>query len=216
MLFFMHIELAKAIYQEIFASYDTGIEEQLFIYGNIKPDLMFVGEKSPHTSSHTMDKVKEKASLIISEDMSNESKSILYGEICHLICDYFCLYHADEKKYTKHLKHFFYEVIQYLKFSYKKLLGKNDLGDFLAVANELLEENKWENRVLQKYTGLLNSEKLVDIIIQNQQSHLYHHGNDLNIAFLNACCVCRYILAEAQSVQSPDIEAIPVFWSSAV
>lgn len=119
MFFFTHLFIAKVLHRHLCDRLE--LNQQEFLYGNIKPDL-----PSPTRIHHTLENclytVCEYSNELMEADLSTEEFAIRLGEVCHYVSDFFCYYHLNEKIHNKNLRHFFYEIrlhIELYRLHYK-------------------------------------------------------------------------------------------------
>lgn len=108
MHFLTHVSIANTLYKKYSTVFP--IAKHHFIYGNIKPDLMYNGLAIPHTLENTIYKACSLYEEIINQTLDLYTFSVRLGEICHYLCDYFCFYHISESDYRKYADHFIYEI----------------------------------------------------------------------------------------------------------
>ncbi len=112
MYFFTHLLISKVLYRHFEG--EISLDRRAFAYGNIKPDL-----PSPERIHHTLDQcihtVCEKSSKLMENEVTLEDFSVILGEVCHYVCDFFCYYHLSEKMHNRKLRHCFYEIALHLE-----------------------------------------------------------------------------------------------------
>ncbi len=145
MYFFTHLLISKVLYRHFEG--EISLDRRAFAYGNIKPDL-----PSPERMHHTLDKyihtVCEKSKKLMEEEVSLEDFSVILGEICHYVCDFFCYYHLSEKVHNRKLRHCFYEISLHLEMHRLRMLkgwkaqSKNldPRKDIRSIVDELRKE----------------------------------------------------------------------------
>lgn len=171
MNFFTHISMGKSIYKHLCKEFP--LIENAFIYGNIKPDLEHL---SPHLYQTHNYYVMEQIKKLSNFEGTLQEFSTSLGEICHYICDFFCIYHQDESRYHKLHKHFLYEMKTHYTFYLYKWQHRThkiecDLDDFdrtLALIRiQYLNEDQNANTDL--YFAMETAYKLIyEICISNK------------------------------------------------
>lgn len=108
MNFVTHLMMADALYGELSEVID--LDRESFIYGNVKPDCTPIVLFKPHILSIHSEGVLALSEQLIEEDFSRDAFSLDLGILCHFLSDFFCLYHAKEEKFNRHLAHGIYEI----------------------------------------------------------------------------------------------------------
>lgn len=121
MFFFTHLKISKMIYGHL--GTEMCLDKKAFMYGNIKPDLTPDLMNCPHTYANYFDIMCGHIEKIVNDRLDIYNFSVELGQICHYICDFFCLYHLDERIWSKKKDHFLYEVSLHIKL----LLNKSKL-----------------------------------------------------------------------------------------
>ena len=171
MYFFTHLFIAKALHQQLIGEIE--LDQQAFSYGNIKPDL-----PSPARVHHTMENclptVLELANYLMAEEVQLEEFSVILGEICHYVSDFFCYYHLNEELHNKKLKHVLYEF---------KL-------------HHELYRLRFTRKITMKTTGL-DPQENIEAIIKNMREDYFSQPltlkRDLDYAFMTAALICKAI-----------------------
>jgi len=144
MYFFTHLIISKVLYQHF--STELELDKQAFAYGNIKPDL-----PSSHRNHHTLENclftVCDYSNILINDKKSTKNQSILLGEICHYVCDFFCYYHINEEIHNKKLHHFLYELnlhhkLLQIRFMRKLKIFPSEMEPIKGMHSIILEMRK--------------------------------------------------------------------------
>lgn len=105
-----HLLMSRVLFKYCSKKLDTKLNKFNFLYGNIKPDFTSGKSNYHHCMDESMDVVCDYCSQLINTKMSIKTYSLTLGIVCHLICDYFCLYHTKEYRDKSLFEHFMYEV----------------------------------------------------------------------------------------------------------
>ena len=108
MNFVTHIAMSEILYKRLSAKME--LDKGAFTYGNVKPDLSKKILKHPHTLENFLPFVCNTSEELIKNLVSLSEFSFKLGEICHYICDFFCLYHTEDEIFHRLKEHFFYEL----------------------------------------------------------------------------------------------------------
>lgn len=103
-----HLLMADVIYEELSDVID--LDRKSFVYGNVKPDRNPIVLIKPHILSIHFENVLTLSERLKEEDFSREAFSEELGVLCHYLSDFFCLYHAEEERFSHHLHHGIYEI----------------------------------------------------------------------------------------------------------
>lgn len=175
MNFFTHIAMGKSLYKKLKHAFP--LMESAFIYGNIKPDLEHL---VPHLYQTHHDYVMAQVAELQNFEGTLERFSETLGEVCHYVCDFFCLYHRDTHYYHRYLKHFIYEAKTHVAFVLRKWQHKVDhipcdLGDFeqslMHIRTHYLESAQGVNNDL--YYAMETAYKLIYEICLCNQSRFF-------------------------------------------
>lgn len=113
MFFFSHLYISKALYRYFAGGFE--LNQRAFAYGNIKPDL-----PSKYHCHHTLENclftAYHMSNRLLDEETDKNERSVILGEICHYVCDFFCYCHLNEELHNKKLKHLIYEVKLHFMF----------------------------------------------------------------------------------------------------
>lgn len=175
MNFFTHIAMGKSLYKKLKQAFP--IVESAFIYGNIKPDLEHL---VPHLYQTHQDYLMAQVAELQNFEGTLEHFSETLGEVCHYICDFFCLYHRDTQFYHRYLNHFIYEAKTHVAFILKRWRYKDeripfDLDDFkkslIHIRTQYLESTQGVNNDL--YYAMETAYKLIYGICLCNQSRFF-------------------------------------------
>lgn len=112
-----HIILSKSIYENLDEDNKFLLDENNFIYGNVKPDLISKYKLEKHYLDESYDMIKEKIQFMINLSLSDLEKmysvksfSQEIGVICHFLADFFCVAHSERWEFKHSMKiHIIYE-----------------------------------------------------------------------------------------------------------
>lgn len=91
MLINTHMLMAEDLYKSIKDITNIDICRNSFIYGNVKPDIVYRLSSLPHKIDELIDPICEDMEGIISTKFrSDQQLSVDLGVICHFLCDFFC------------------------------------------------------------------------------------------------------------------------------
>lgn len=159
MLTMSHISMAKNTLKFLKSKDLEMLDENSFIYGNIKPDNLFQKTPKKHLEEESLAFVLEQIEMLRGSDMSKNTKvlSLKLGIVCHYLCDYFCLPHFERwsdspiyKKTVQTLRHLNYEKIlcSYVSKATMEYKEINDLIKFLEDCKKEYVLNKsYENDI---------------------------------------------------------------------
>lgn len=183
MYFFTHLFIAKALHQQLRGEIE--LEQQAFLFGNIKPDL-----PSPSRVHHTMENclstVLELADYLMTEEVPVEKFSVTLGEICHYVSDFFCYYHLNEEIHNKKLKHVIYEIKLHFEL-YRLRITK---------------------KITVKKAGLEPMENIEFVIRRMRRDYILQPvtlKRDLDFALMTAALICK-VIQYHKSLPSLEIE----------
>ncbi len=156
MNFFTHIAISKILYKHFKDKID--LNKSAFMYGNIKPDLSSKLMKKPHILDNYLTFVCDNTNELISGEDSIDEFSVKLGEVCHYVCDFFCLYHMDMEIFNNLKGHFLYELK--LHFILKRLSQKekNEIEacnkevsrDFASIITSMLSDYHSDTSMFKK------------------------------------------------------------------
>lgn len=117
-----HILYSQIIYKYCLKNLKFKLDKYYFMYGNIKPDIFCNHFKDSHTLNESIDLVFRYSNLLIARKYDIKHFSVILGEICHYVCDYFCLYHTETFSKKNAFSHILYEIKLHIKL---RALRKN-------------------------------------------------------------------------------------------
>lgn len=85
---------------------------------------------------------------------SKKEYSIILGEICHYLCDFFCYYHTSSFLHDKSLKHVGYELYSYFMLLISplpKLAQQINQADSIPIQLEGYQINSFLHKMIQAY-----------------------------------------------------------------
>ena len=112
-----HTLIAKSIVNNIDENKHFFLNENHFIYGNIKPDLSSKYFFKKHYLKESYDMIESKVNYLCNLNLNSLSKyfsvgvlSQELGVICHFLCDFFCVPHSQRWEFSHSFKkHVVYE-----------------------------------------------------------------------------------------------------------
>ncbi len=119
---FTHIAISMILYKSLKGN--IKVNRKAFIYGNIKPDLTNRIIEKPHILDYRLFDVCNHANRLMERNNDVKGFSVELGQICHYICDFFCQYHSNLKKYNHLFRHYLYEV----KLQFVFLIRKKEIA----------------------------------------------------------------------------------------
>ncbi len=113
-----HTLIAKSLVNNIDSNKYFFINENHFIYGNIKPDLSSKYLFKKHYLKESYDMIESKVNFLCSLSLNCLSKYFSIGRlsqelgvICHFLCDFFCVPHSYRWEFKHSMKkHISYET----------------------------------------------------------------------------------------------------------
>ena len=113
-----HTLISKSILNNIDKNKNFLVNENHFIYGNIKPDLSSKYFLKKHYLKESYNMIESKVNYLCSLDLISLSKyfqsgnfSQELGVICHFLCDFFCVPHSYRWEFKHSMKkHIAYET----------------------------------------------------------------------------------------------------------
>ena len=113
-----HTLIAKSIVNNIDENKHFFLNENHFIYGNIKPDLSSKYFFKKHYLKESYDMIESKVNYLCNLNLNNLSKyfsvgvlSQELGVICHFLCDFLCVPHSYRWEFKHSMKkHLSYET----------------------------------------------------------------------------------------------------------
>ena len=139
MLVNTHILIGEKVYQNLYELFKTNLCKNKFIYGNIKPDLVYRLSSKSHCIDDSLDFVLEEVNqLILSKDCKEEF-SVKLGVINHFLSDFFCSPHYFKDDFNGLIKHLNYEL--HLHKVLKDMENNNLLNNNCLRIDKLLKVN---------------------------------------------------------------------------
>lgn len=178
MNFFTHLFISKTLYR--FFTDDIELDKRAFAYGNIKPDLP-LGCHTHHTIKNCIFTVSQLSQKLKEEKFSVRDFSILLGEVCHYVSDFFCYYHVNENIYNKLFQHFLYELRLHLEIFMIRLKRK------FNVFPSMMEPR----------------ENILSILFEMHNDYLSKSPsmkNDIHFAFMTTIWISESIICYVQDV----------------
>lgn len=197
MNFFTHIAISKILYNQIKSK--INLNKSAFIYGNIKPDLSSKLMKKPHTMDNYFNFVCSRADNLIRGEETLKDFSLELGEICHYVCDFFCLYHTEIELFNNLNDHFLYELK--LHFILKKFTQKEK--------SEIVTCNKEASRDFASIISSRISEYSADTSLLKK---------DISYAISTSAWICEsvacFVNAAAETVSDNEMDSCPAVYLS--
>lgn len=124
-----HETIAKNVYLTLATEKNVYLNRNLFIFGNVFPDLHVDYIKQKHYKNLCYDKIKSAIIEISNTKMTLAEFSFKAGIICHYVSDFFCYPHEQEWRYlqgnTK--EHIQFENKQNIATRNKIFIAKTDI-----------------------------------------------------------------------------------------
>ncbi|MBH1939992.1 zinc dependent phospholipase C family protein [Mobilitalea sibirica] len=145
MFFFSHIFISKILRQHLIDMVE--LDEKLFSFGNVKPDIAPDDIRKPHTLDNYLFTVCDRSNLLMHDKLTREEFSVTLGEVCHYVCDFFCYFHVNEQLHKKKLSHFLYEFrlhmeLLYLRYKHNISLKHNNKEPRKSISSIIMEMQK--------------------------------------------------------------------------
>ena len=189
-----HLLMSKILYNFCIKELNFKLDKTAFMVGNIKPDFQPEEIKEEHNYNVSINKLVNYSKKLSQKDMSNKAYSLALGVMCHFTCDYFCLYHQEDKEKKGMVEHFIYETILHFVLVTQLLRRKITVNK-----NEILARKDIEN-----------------IMLHNQQVYLSKarsYVKDIKFALASAALVLEYMLCyssvEAEVSRKEQIAMLP-------
>jgi len=91
-----HRLVGEFLYQQLPMQLREKLNHNVFVNGNVKPDVVKMYRQMSHYYRDNEGFVFELFERLMTESMSKEEFSDLLGVLTHFLCDYACIYHANE------------------------------------------------------------------------------------------------------------------------
>lgn len=173
-----HKLIAKSIIDNIDEYKNFFIEENNFIYGNIKPDLPSKYFMQKHYMKESYDMIMYKVNYLCSLNLnclsmyfSVGSLSQELGVICHFLCDFLCVPHSNRWEFKHSMK--------------KHISYETELNSIAKETN--LRQFKGENINYNCFEDFFKD-------IYNEYQKILDHKNDLFFSTYVCNSVINYIL----------------------
>lgn len=142
------------------------LDKKRFLYGNIKPDLIFRLSSKSHRIKDSLEFVLQEIDCLMkSKDISTSQFSVNLGVIDHFMSDFFCSPHFYEKQEFDNItKHLYYELS--LHYEFKKI--------FKNISYDFIEEdiNTFQNRTILEIISILQSSYTQNVL--SMKNDIYH------------------------------------------
>ncbi|WP_432401389.1 zinc dependent phospholipase C family protein [Wukongibacter sp. M2B1] len=166
MLVGTHLLIGENVYKYIKKNLNMELDKKRFLYGNIKPDVVFRLSSRSHRIKDSLGFVLEEIErLIRAKNISLDQFSVDLGVISHFVSDFFCSPHFYERpEYDDIVKHLYYELSLHNRF--RKIVQANN-EDFFQE-----EINNFKNKTYLEIIHLLKESYIKNMIsIKNDISH---------------------------------------------
>ena len=112
-----HIIISKSLLENTDSNKQFFLDSKNFIYGNIKPDIVYKYKLKKHYLDESYDMVRRKIGFLSSLNLDSidhyytkASLSQEIGVVCHFLTDFFCLAHSERWEFKHSMKiHIQYE-----------------------------------------------------------------------------------------------------------
>lgn len=173
-----HKLIAKSIIDNIDEDKNFFIDENNFIYGNIKPDLPSKYFFQKHYMKESYDMIIHKVNSLCSLNLNCLSKYFSVGSlsqelgiICHFLCDFLCVPHSNRWEFKHSMK--------------KHISYETELNSIAKETN--LKQFKGENISYNCFEDFFKN-------IYNEYQKTLNHKNDLFFSTYVCNSVINYIL----------------------
>ncbi len=120
MLVNTHMLIGQSVYENIQRVLNINLNKSKFIYGNVKPDIVYKLATMSHCMKDSLCFVLEEISnLLVPDEKDLDQFSIDLGVINHYLSDFFCSAHYYPERFNSFIKHIDYEYN--LHKAFKKL-----------------------------------------------------------------------------------------------
>ena len=162
MLVATHMLIAQKTYECLPDCLKSRISLRCFIFGNVKPDLIYRLSSISHRLQDSLPFVLDEIESLQNQEVESARLSINLGVINHFLADFFCSAHYSEDNYCGPLKHFKYELELHQTF---KRLESIDRLKPSTLINSISANNNLSNIIgsLETEFALQNSSKENDI-----------------------------------------------------
>lgn len=174
MFFFTHLHYAKLLYPELATLFH--LDKKAFSYGNIKPDLPSKNRRA-HLMEEYLEEVNQLMLKLEEHNGSTKEYSIILGEICHYLCDFFCYYHTSSFLHDKSLKHVGYELYSYFMLLISplpKLAQQINQADSIPIQLEGYQINSFLHKMIQTYDSKQHSPYRDSVFALHAAYHVCH------------------------------------------
>lgn len=122
MIIHTHRLVGEFLYQSLPNAMKNKVDHYSFVMGNMKPDLVKKYKQMSHYYSDNKEGVLKIFEALMQEPLTKKEFSDLLGVFMHFLCDYTCIYHANDYIYEAHSLrlHMQYEIKFHL-YAMKKL-----------------------------------------------------------------------------------------------
>lgn len=182
MLMNTHKMLAKDFIENMDINKKELINENHFIWGNIKPDCASKYKLKKHYMDESLDMVVNKiqflSSLSLEEIYKNHSENKFsqeLGVVCHFLCDFFCIPHNKRWEFK----------------------SANAMKDHVMYEKDLSKVAK-EFKIRKDIEKSINSDEIRNYImyLQDEYEKVMDYDNDLDFAYYVCQSVINMILDE--------------------
>lgn len=166
MLVGTHLLIGEKVYNYVKKNLNVELDKKRFLYGNIKPDVIFRLSSMSHRIKDSLGFVlNEIEGLAEAKNISLNQFSVDLGVISHFMSDFFCTPHYYEMpEYSDIVKHLYYELNVHNHF--RKIIQENSNNFFQE------EIDEFKNKTFLEIIYLLNESYTKNII--SIKNDIYH------------------------------------------
>jgi|GEM_PF-1641001 len=155
-----HRLVGEFLYQQLPISLREKLDHNLFVNGNVKPDIVKSYRKMSHYYRDNEEFVFNIFKRLMTDSMEIHLFSDLLGILIHFLCDYTCIYHANDYVYKNDSlrMHMQYEIKFHIYAQRRiRMLKEIDIIPFQS-----LEEVRGYVRALIKRTNVVDARPNVE------------------------------------------------------
>ena len=192
MLVGTHLLIGENVYSYIQRKLRVELNKTNFLYGNVKPDIVFRLSSKSHRIKDSLEFVLQEIDRLMTlKDISIPQFSVDLGVISHFMSDFFCSAHCYDSEEVKGIvKHLYYEFN--LHYQFKKTLRDMSSHIFEKEIDEL------KNRTISEAITLLRT-------FYSQK--IFCVKNDIYYALKASTLITRNIIENSLLYSKPQIAA---------
>jgi len=192
MLVGTHLLIGENVYNYVKGNMNIELDKKRFLYGNVKPDLIFRLSSKSHRIKDSLEFVLQEIDHLMKlKDISVSQFSVNLGVISHFMSDFFCSPHYYENQnFNGIAKHLHYELN--LHYEFKKI--------FKSISDSFIEE---EISTFHNITIL----EIISILQTSYTQSILSIKNDIHHALKASTLITKNIIENSSSYSSIKIAA---------